>query len=161
MLIAGILADEEGEALAVYLAPIHLARVHLHPLRQVAHRDVDVNAPSKSGTPLMLATSRGFQHSSIPLAARMVEEMGKKTGAWTTDVTYHAAAINPQTLANYDAIFLSSTTGTFLDEPNPFGDPAITALNEARRKAFMDFVRGGKLLYLMERDAAVGLLRGG
>ena len=74
----------------------------------------------------------------------MVEEMGKKTGAWTTDVTYHAAAINSDNLASYDAIFLSSTTGTFLDEPNPFGDPAIQALTDARRKAFMDFVRSGK-----------------
>jgi type 1 glutamine amidotransferase len=93
---------------------------------------------------LVLGTSRGFQHSSIPLAAKMIEEMGKKTGGWTTDITYHAAAINPVTLANYDLIFLSSTTGTFLDEPNPFGDPAVQALTDARRKAFMDFVRGGK-----------------
>jgi type 1 glutamine amidotransferase len=93
---------------------------------------------------LVLGTSRGFQHSSIPLAARMVEEMGKKTGAWTTDVTYSAAAINAETLKNYDLVFLSSTTGTFLDEPNPFGDPAIDALTQARRKTLMDFVRGGK-----------------
>lgn len=100
--------------------------------------------PARPRRILVLGTSRGFQHSSIPLAAKMVEEMGKKTGAWTTDVTYNAAAINAQTLANYDAIFLSSTTGTFLDEPNPFGDPAIQALTDARRKAFMDFVRGGK-----------------
>lgn len=104
-------------------------------------------APAKPERPrriLVLGTSRGFQHSSIPLAATMVEEMGKKTGAWTTDVTYAASAINAETLRHYDAIFLSSTTGTFLDEPNPFGDPAIQALTDARRKAFMDFVRSGK-----------------
>ncbi|MFO7302568.1 MAG: ThuA domain-containing protein [Acidobacteriota bacterium] len=93
---------------------------------------------------LVLGTSRGFQHSSIPLAAKMVEEMGKKTGAWTTDVTYHAGAINAETLKHYDAIFLSSTTGTFLDEPNPFNDPAIEAVTQARRKALLDFVRSGK-----------------
>jgi type 1 glutamine amidotransferase len=104
-------------------------------------------APAKPERPrriLVLGTSRGWQHSSIPLAAQMVVEMGKKTGAWTTDVTYNAAAINAETLKNYDAIFLSSTTGTFLDEPNPFNDPAIQAVTDARRKAFMDFVRSGK-----------------
>lgn len=104
-------------------------------------------APAKPASPrriLVLGTSRGFQHSSIPLAATMVEEMGKKTGAWTTDVTYHAAAINPTTLAEYDAVFLASTTGAFLDEPNPFNDPAIQAVSDARRKALLDFVRGGK-----------------
>jgi type 1 glutamine amidotransferase len=104
-------------------------------------------APAQPRQPrrvLVLGTSRGFQHSSIPLAARMVEEMGKKTGAWETDITYHAGAINAATLANYDALFLSSTTGTFLDEPNPFNDPAVQAVTEARRKALLDFVRGGK-----------------
>lgn len=104
-------------------------------------------APANPARPrriLVLGTSRGFQHSSIPLAAKMVEEMGKKTGAWTTDITYNAAAINPVVLANYDAIFLSSTTGTFLDEPNPFSDPAVQAVTDARRKALVDFVRGGK-----------------
>ena len=41
-------------------------------------------------------------------------------------------------LAQYDAIFLDSTTLAFLDDPN---DAAAT---EARKKALMDFVRGGK-----------------
>ena len=104
-------------------------------------------APAKPAQPrkvLVLGTSRGFQHSSIPLAAKMIEEMGKKTGAWTTDVTYHAGAINAANLAQYDAVFLASTTGTFLDEPNPFNDPAVQAVTDARRKALLDFVRGGK-----------------
>jgi type 1 glutamine amidotransferase len=104
-------------------------------------------APAQPQRPrriLVLGTSRGWQHSSIPLAAQMVVEMGKKTGAWTTDVTYNAAAINAGTLANYDAVFLSSTTGTFLDEPNPFNDPAIQAVTDARRKALLDFIRSGK-----------------
>ena len=69
---------------------------------------------------------------------RTIEEMGKKTGAWTTTITYDAADINEQNLKQYDAIFLASTTGAFLDDPN---DAAATA---ARRKALLDFVRGGK-----------------
>ena len=94
--------------------------------------------PKQPRRVLVLGRAAGFIHSSIPLAARTVEEMGKKTGAWSTTITYDAADINEQNLKQYDAIFLASTTGEFLDDPN---DAAATA---ARRKAFLDFVRGGK-----------------
>lgn len=87
---------------------------------------------------LALGRAAGFAHSSRPLAAKTIEEMGKKTGAWSTDITYDAADINAENLKQYDAIFLASTTGTFLDDPN---DQAVT---DSRRKALMDFVRGGK-----------------
>ena len=82
--------------------------------------------------------SAGFQHSSIPLAAKMIEEMGKKTGAWTSATSWEVSDITAENLKQYDAIFLSNTTGTFLDDPN---DQAVT---EARRKAFQDFLMGGK-----------------
>jgi type 1 glutamine amidotransferase len=98
-------------------------------------------APAKPKQPrkvLVLGKAAGFVHSSIPLAARTIEEMGKKTGAWTTTITYDPADINEANLKQYDAIFLASTTGAFLDDPN---DAAATA---ARRKALIDFVRGGK-----------------
>jgi type 1 glutamine amidotransferase len=87
---------------------------------------------------LVLAKSAGFVHSSIPLAARTVDELGKKTGAWSTTITYDPADINAQNLKQYDAIFLDSTTGAFLDDPN---DQAAT---DARRRALVEFVRGGK-----------------
>jgi type 1 glutamine amidotransferase len=64
--------------------------------------------------------------------------MGKKTGAWTATVTYDASDINAQNLKQYDLVFLDSTTGCFLDDPN---DPAAT---QARRAALLDFVRSGK-----------------
>ncbi len=82
--------------------------------------------------------SAGFQHSSIPLAAKMIEEMGKKTGAWTSTTSWEVNDINAENLKQYDAIFLSNTTGTFLDDPS---DQAVT---DARRKAFQDFLTGGK-----------------
>jgi type 1 glutamine amidotransferase len=87
---------------------------------------------------LVLGKAAGFVHSSIPLAARTVEELGKKTGAWSTTITYDPADINAANLKQYDAVFLDSTTGAFLDDPN---DQAAT---DARRKALLDFVRGGK-----------------
>jgi type 1 glutamine amidotransferase len=98
-------------------------------------------APAKPRRPrkvLVLARAAGYVHSSIPLAARTIEEMGRKTGAWSTTITYDAADINEKNLAQYDALFLASTTGEFLDDPD---DAAATA---ARRKALLDFVRGGK-----------------
>jgi type 1 glutamine amidotransferase len=98
-------------------------------------------APAKPKQPrkvLVLAKAGGFVHSSIPLAGRTIEEIGKKTSAWSTTITYDAADINEANLKQYDAIFLASTTGAFLDDAN---DAAATA---ARRKALLDFVRGGK-----------------
>ena len=98
-------------------------------------------APTKPLRPrkvLVLCTARGFVHSSIPLAAKMVEALGTKTGAWSTAITYNSADINADNLKQYDLIFLDNTTGLFLDDSN---DAAATA---ARRKALLDFVRSGK-----------------
>jgi type 1 glutamine amidotransferase len=98
-------------------------------------------APAKPKQPrkvLVLSKAAGFVHSSIPLAGRTIDELGKKTGAWSTTITFDPADINEANLKQYDAIFLASTTGAFLDDPN---DPAASA---ARRKALLDFVRGGK-----------------
>jgi type 1 glutamine amidotransferase len=98
-------------------------------------------APAKPKQPrkvLVLAKAAGFVHSCIPLAAKTVEAMGNKTGAWTTTITYDPAAITAENLKQYDLIFLDNTTGAFLDDPN---DPVATA---ARRKALLDFVRNGK-----------------
>ena len=94
--------------------------------------------PKQARKVLVLAHAAGYQHSSIPLAARTIEELGKKTGAWSTTITYDPVDINEQNLKQYDAIFLPSTTGHFLDNPTDAGATA------ARRKALLDFVRGGK-----------------
>jgi type 1 glutamine amidotransferase len=94
--------------------------------------------PKQPRKVLVLARAAGFVHSSIPLAARTIEALGQKTGAWATVITYTAADINEPNLQQYDAVFLASTTGTFLDDPT---DQAATT---ARRKALLDFVRGGK-----------------
>ena len=95
--------------------------------------------PQRARKVLVLAATRGFVHSSIPLAAKMVEEMGKKTGAWTDRHQLRRRRSSLLRTSNSTtAIFLDSTTGTFLDDPN---DQAVT---DARRKALMEFVRGGK-----------------
>ena len=98
-------------------------------------------APAKPKQPrkvLVLAKAAGFVHSCIPLAAKTVEALGTKTGAWTTTITYDPAAITAENLKQYDLLFLDNTTGAFLDDPN---DAAATA---ARKKALLEFVRSGK-----------------
>jgi len=122
--------------------------------------------PSRPAQPrkvLVLARAGGFVHSSIPLAAKTIEALGTKTGAWTTTISYDANDISADNLKPYDAVFLASTTGAFLD------DPANGAATEARRKALLDFVRGGKGLagihaatdsYHAEGEASGGAGRG-
>ena len=97
-----------------------------------------IATPARPRKVLVLGYADGWVHSSIPLAARMMDEMGRKTGAWTATTTYNPADINAANLKQYDAIFLDSTTGCFLDEP---GDKAAT---DARRDALLEFIRSGK-----------------
>ncbi len=87
---------------------------------------------------LVLCRANGFVHSSIPLAAKMVEYLGDRTGAWSTTITYDHTVITAENLKQYDALFLDSTTGAFLDDAN---DPAGS---EVRKKALLDFVKSGK-----------------
>lgn len=87
---------------------------------------------------LVLCKPAGFYHSSIPLAAETVKAMGAKTGAYTATITFDTADVNTANLAQYDAIFLDSTTLAFLDDPK---DAVVT---EARKAALLAFVRGGK-----------------
>jgi type 1 glutamine amidotransferase len=94
--------------------------------------------PARARKVLVFANSAGFVHSSIPLAAKMVEELGNQGKLWTTAVSYDPADMNTANLKQYDVIFLDSTTGCFLDDPK---DKAAT---DARRAAFLDFVRSGK-----------------
>ena len=99
--------------------------------------------PAKARKILVLGNARGYVHGSIPIAARTIEELGKKTGAWTTTITYDPADINTKNLEQYDALFLSNTTGCFLDAKTT--EPAASKEEvEARQAALVAFVRGGK-----------------
>ncbi len=87
---------------------------------------------------LVLCKATGWVHTSIPLASKMVEYLGDRTGAWMTTITYDPSSITAENLKQYDALFLDSTTGEFLD------DPTNRAATQARRQALLDFVKGGK-----------------
>jgi type 1 glutamine amidotransferase len=94
--------------------------------------------PKQPRRVLVVARAAGFVHASIPLTARTIEALGQKTGAWTTVITYDATDVTAAGLQQYDAVVLASTTGKFLD------DPADAAGSAERRKALLEFVRGGK-----------------
>ena len=55
-----------------------------------------------------------------------------------TTISYDSAVITPENLNQYDALFLDSTTGEFLDDSNN------KEVSQARRQALLDFVKGGK-----------------
>jgi uncharacterized protein len=97
-----------------------------------------IATPKQPRKVLVLCKAAGFVHSSIPLAAAAVKEIGDKTGAWSTTITYDPADITASNLAQYDLVFLDSTTGQFLDDPN---NEEITT---ERRQALLNFVRDGK-----------------
>ncbi len=105
---------------------------------EAALPDTAYAKPARPRKVLVLAKAAGFVHTSIPIAAKSVEALGTKTGAYSTVITYDPADINAQNLKQFDAIVLDNTTGQFLDDPN---DQAATA---ARRKALLDFVRSGR-----------------
>lgn len=94
--------------------------------------------PKKPRKILVLCKAAGFVHSSIPLAAAAIKEIGIRTGAWSTTITYDPADINAQNLRQYDMVFLASTTGQYLDDPNN------KELTTERRQALLNFVRSGK-----------------
>lgn len=87
---------------------------------------------------LVLCMAKGFVHSNIPLAAQTLKELGDKTGAWSTTITYDPADVTADNLKQYDLVFLDNTTGQYLDDPN---NEELTA---ERRQALLNFVRNGK-----------------
>jgi len=70
--------------------------------------------PAKPRKLLVFTQAMGFVHGSIPLAARAVEIMGKKTGAWETTVTDDPAVFDPGRLGVFDGIFQDMCTGEML-----------------------------------------------
>jgi hypothetical protein len=98
--------------------------------------------PKKPRKILVYAHANGYAHSSVPITAFAIDELGKKTGAWSTTVSYDQNEFTTANLGNYDVLELDSTTGAFLDDRN---DTAGTA---ARRAALLDYVRSGHGLVL-------------
>lgn len=88
-------------------------------------------APAKKVRKLLFLThSAGFKHSVIPLAEKVMPEIGKKLGGFDTTVTQDCSLINEANLKDYDAVMFYTT-----------GELPISV--EGKR-AFVEFIRKGK-----------------
>ncbi|MET0214848.1 MAG: ThuA domain-containing protein [Vicinamibacterales bacterium] len=62
---------------------------------------------------LVVESLHGMSHDTIPHANVMLEEMGRKTGAWTTVFSNDLNNLKYPAIAEYDAVFLNSIVGEF------------------------------------------------
>ena len=86
--------------------------------------------PKKDRKVLVFSLCEGFKHSSIPYCSKAMEVLGSKTGAFSCDISDDKKVFNAANLAGYDAIIFNNTTKLKLDD--------------AQRRAIMEFVKGGK-----------------
>lgn len=80
---------------------------------------------------LIFSRCEGYYHEVIPTANRVLEAMGKESGAFEAVVSEDMAMFDSENLNRFDAILLNNTTGLKFADLN-------------RRQALLDFVRGGK-----------------
>jgi type 1 glutamine amidotransferase len=73
--------------------------------------------PKKPRKLLVMESLEGMSHNTIPLTNVMIEEMGKKTGAWTTEFSNDLNNLRYPKIREYDAIFLNSIVGEWLPDP--------------------------------------------
>ena len=115
-----------------------------------------LNAEAAAKRVLVVSTTMGFRHSSIPTAERILAELGQTSGAFTVDYArvepndprfrgpdgkpdktkvevaikeVLSAKMNPEALRQYDAVIFANTTG---DLPIP------------DKPAFLDWIKSGK-----------------
>ncbi len=105
--------------------------------------------PAKPRKVLIFNLTRGFKHDSIPVAAKAIELLGQKTGAFSTDVSEDISMFEQENLEKYDAILLNSTTGDLFLPPNyknmtPDEKKSAEARSNLLRTNLLNFVAGGK-----------------
>src|SRR5436190_20010975 len=95
-----------------------------------------VIASAQAATPkklLVVTVTKGFRHSSIPTAEKILAEVGKTSGAFTVDYARTEQEITekmtPDALKQYDGAIFANTTG---DLPLP------------DKRAFIDWIKSGK-----------------
>jgi type 1 glutamine amidotransferase len=92
--------------------------------------------PARPRRVLIYSFTRGIYHDeAIAWAARALELMAEQTGAFTTTTSFDAEVFTPERLSQFDAVVMNNTM------LNVFGPPET---EEARMRALVEFVRGGK-----------------
>ncbi len=107
--------------------------------------------PKNARTILVFSVTNGFRHDSIPWGIAALEEMGKKTGAFTTVVSDDLANFEADKLAGFDVVVFNNTTqNVFMPgkaELAKMDEAAKAAAKERElrlRKNFIEFIRSGK-----------------
>ena len=104
--------------------------------------------PQKARKLLVFTLTRGFPHSSVPVAAKAFEIMGQKTGAFEAVLSDDIAMFEPEKLRQFDAVVMDNTTGDPFagDTKNLTPEEQKTAKDRSARlrQSLLDFVRGGK-----------------
>src|SRR3954454_24159771 len=76
---------------------------------------------------LVVTVTKGFHHSSIPTAEKILAELGQKSGDFTVDYVRNdadmAEKMTAAALKNYDGVIFANTTGILpLPDKQPFLD---------------------------------------
>lgn len=87
--------------------------------------------PKKARKILVFTRCEGFVHDAIPVATEAITILGKKTGAYSVEVSNDMAVFTPEKLKEFDAVFFNSTT-------------QLKFSDTKQREALMDFVKSGK-----------------
>src|SRR2546422_1877137 len=82
---------------------------------------------------LVVTVTKGFRHSSIPSAEKVLGELAQKSGAFEVDYVRNdeemAKKMTADALKNYDGVIFANTTGEL-----PLPD----------KQAFLDWIKSGK-----------------
>ncbi len=87
--------------------------------------------PQRARQLLVFTLAEGYKHASIPYAAKALELMGQKTGAFAATISDDMASFAESNLKRFDAVCFVSTTEL------KFADVKL-------RESLMKFVKGGK-----------------
>jgi len=74
-------------------------------------------SPQKARKLLVIESLQGMSHDTIPHANVMLEEMGRLTGAWTSEFSNDLNNLKYPKIKDYDGIFLNSIVGEFAPDP--------------------------------------------
>ncbi len=87
--------------------------------------------PRKDRKILVFTRCEGFVHGAIPTATEAFTILGKKTGAYSVEVSNDMAVFTPEKLKEFDAVLFNNTSQLKFDDLK-------------QREALMDFVKSGK-----------------
>lgn len=121
----------------------------LEKITQAIPRE-NVAKPLQARRLLVVSTTRGFRHQSIPTGKLMLAELERLTGAFTTVIDNDLKHLEASALDNFDAIcFLNTTGNIFLPPPDEFesldetGKKHAIEREERLKKNLLNYIREG------------------